>query len=236
MAFSIRRRGDSGRRYLHIHGNEDTAREVLKRHMKTHSGIAYLIDNHDRNVTIRGARIDPNRLFSRVGAEKSLHDLNPQMPPDQLTAVLDFLDRHREELMRRLEPGHGDLLFALHNNRGYSVKDELEQSDQVSLRQPDHPREFFLCTDARDFAVLRDSPYNVVLQNRKPAVDDGSLSRLAAKRGFRYVNLECGIGEMQAQIERVEWLEQHLPHRLESAVTLRYSPVEGAGCRPPRRA
>jgi hypothetical protein len=214
MRFRVRRRGRSGRRYLHIHGNEDTARDVLNMHMKTHSGIAYLIDNKDRNVTIKGATIDPNRLFSRVGAEKSLREQNQGIAPDRLDAVLSFLDRHREDLVRRLEPERGDLLFALHNNREYSVTEEIAQSDETSIREPNHPREFFLCTEPRDFAVLRQSPYNVVLQNRKPVGDDGSLSRLAAKRGFRYVNLECAIGEFDAQMERVRWLEDHLPHRL----------------------
>jgi hypothetical protein len=213
MRFHVRRKGRSGRRYLHIHGNEETAREVLNLHMETHPGIAYLIDNQDRNVTILGAKIDPNRLFSRVGAEKSLHDQNPGIPPSRLQTVLDFLDHHRENLVRHLEPGQGDLLFALHNNREYSVTEELAQSDDTSIPQKNHPREFFLCTDPRDFALLRQSPYNVVLQNRKPAVDDGSLSRLAAKRRFRYVNLECAIGQLEAQRERVQWVEDHLPAR-----------------------
>jgi hypothetical protein len=213
MRFHIRRKGHSGRRYLHIHGNEDTAREVLNLNMKTHDGVAYLIDGRDRYVEIEGARIDPNRLFSRVGAEKSLRDQNPGMAPARIEGVLQFLDRHREALVEHLKPKGGDLLFALHNNREYSVKEEVDQSDEVSLPQADHPREFFLCTDARDFAVLQKSPFNVVLQNGKPEVDDGSLSRLAAKRRFRYVNLECAIGAREAQLERVRWVETHLAHR-----------------------
>ena len=56
---------------------------------------------------------------------------------------------------------------------------------------------------------MKQSPYNVILQN-KPNPDDGSLSRLAARRGFRYINLECALGERTAQVERVNWLEQHL--------------------------
>ena len=216
MRFVVRRHGHSGRRYLHIHGNEETARDVLNQHMKTHSGIAYLIDNADRYVAVEGLKIDPNRLFSRVGAEKSLHDQNPGAAGDQVKKVLDFLDDHREKLVRRLEPGNGDLLFALHNNRDYSVREEIAQSDDTSIAQPDRPREFFLCTDPKDFAILRKSPYNVVLQNRKPTVDDGSLSRLAAKRGFRYVNLECAIGAADAQKERVAWLEKYLPASVKS--------------------
>jgi hypothetical protein len=134
------------------------------------------------------------------------------MPPDRLDSVLNFLDAHRAKLVAHLRPRSGDLLFALHNNREYSVKEEVDQSDETSLPQPDHTREFFLCTDPRDFAILRTSPYNVVLQNRKPDVDDGSLSRLAARKGFRYVNLECAVGERQAQLDRVAWVEDHLPH------------------------
>ena len=70
-----------------------------------------------------------------------------------------------------------------------------------------------MCTDERDFATLATSPYNVVLQNKKPAVDDGSLSRQAAQRGFRYVNLETTLGYYEAQMERLEWLNQNLPAR-----------------------
>jgi len=213
MRFHVRREGHSGRRYLHIHGNEETARDVLNVHMRTHSGIAYLIDNQDRYVTIEGAKIDPNRLFSRAGADKSLREQNPAITPNDLEKVLAFLDHHRPDLVRHLEPQHGDLLFALHNNRNYSVTEELDQSDETSIRQKDHPREFFLCTDPRDFAILRRSPYNVVLQNRKPQVDDGSLSRLAARQNFRYINLECAIGQREAQTERVNWLEANLPHK-----------------------
>ena len=204
----IGRRG--GRRYVLLHGNENTAREVLDIHMDMYPGTAYLIESAGRYVTIAGVKIDPNRLFSRVGAEKNIRDQNPGVAQDRLDGALTFLDRHREELIRRLEPQQGNLLFALHNNREYSVKEEIGQSDDSSIPEPHRPREFFLCTDPHDFEVLRHSPYNVVLQNRKPTEDDGSLSRLAAKRGFRYVNLECGIDEIEAQLERVRWLEEHL--------------------------
>jgi hypothetical protein len=214
MRFFVRREPPlghrSGRRYVLLHGNENTAREVLDIHMDMYSGIAYLIDNADRYVTIEGAKIDPNRLFSRVGAEKSVRAQNPGMAPDGVEAVLSFLDHHRDELIRHLEPEKGELLLALHNNQEYSVKEEIGQSDDTSIPEPNRPREFFLCTDPKDFEVLKKSPYNVVLQNKKPTEDDGSLSRLAAKRGFRYVNLECGSGEIEAQLERVRWLEDYL--------------------------
>jgi hypothetical protein len=127
-----------------------------------------------------------------------------------MIAVLDFLGNHREMLLKDLIPPQGSRLFAMHNNRDYSVQDELAASDRTSIKQPDQPRNFFLCTDPKDFDILMQSPYNVVLQSR-PDPDDGSMSRLAARRGFRYINLECAIGEYDAQLERVRWLDAYLP-------------------------
>jgi hypothetical protein len=210
IRFRVVRHGHSPRRFLVIHGDEGTARDVLTSWMSDHSGVGYVVTGKDRNVALRDAKIDPNRLFSREGAERSLRNLNPGIDVERVIAVLDFLDDHREKLLKNLIPRRGSRLFALHNNRDYSVQDELASSDQTSIRQPAQPRNFFLCTDPKDFELLRQSPFNVVLQSM-PDPDDGSLSRLAARRGFRYINLECALGESQAQLERVQWLEEHLP-------------------------
>jgi len=76
--FRIVRYGTSSRRFLVIHGNEETAREVATAHMRAHPGIAYVIEGNTRNVPVNGGTIDPNRMFSRVGAEANLKRLNPQ--------------------------------------------------------------------------------------------------------------------------------------------------------------
>ncbi len=210
IEFRVKRYASSPRRFLVIHGDETTARDVLSDYMFDHYGIAYMVTNSGRNVEIEGVTIDPNRMFSRVGAQKSIDSLNPRIDAARREKALAFLDRERRNLLRKLTPGAGSRLFALHNNRDYSVNDEIPGSDRVSIRQPDRPREFFLCTDLRDFEILSKSPYNVVLQT-KSEPDDGSLSRLAARRGFRYINLECAIGSYEDQMERVRWLDDRLP-------------------------
>jgi hypothetical protein len=209
VEFRVIRYAHSPRRFLVIHGDEDTARDVLSTYMYDHDGVAYIVTSKTRNVDIQDLKIDPNRMFSREGAERSLHMLNPNMNPDQLVSALNYLDHERGKLLKDIIPRKGSRLFAMHNNRDYSVQDEIAASDQTSIKQPSQPRNFFLCTDPKDFEVLRQSPYNVVLQS-KPDPDDGSLSRLAARRGFRYINLECAIGEYEAQLERVHWLDDHL--------------------------
>lgn len=54
---------------------------MLTRHILAHEGIAYLIENHTRDVAIEGGKLDPNRMFSRVGAEANLKRLNRDWPP-----------------------------------------------------------------------------------------------------------------------------------------------------------
>ncbi len=203
------KRGKSPHRFLVIHGDEGTAQDVLTSWMRSHEGIAYVVTGKTRNVEIEGLKIDPNRLWSRAGADMSLRAQNPGASEGQMMLTLDYLDRHREAALRRLTPPAGSRLFAMHNNRDYSVQDELAASDRTSIKQPDLPRNFFLCTGPEDFEKLRESPYNVVLQT-KADPDDGSLSRLAARRGFRYINLECAIGDYDGQWQRVQWLEEHL--------------------------
>lgn len=210
--FRILRHGHSARRYLFIHGNEETARAVLTGFMKSHDGIAYLIESHTRNVPIDSGEIDPNRMFSPAGAEASLKSLNPAWSAAQIDAALGTLDRGRDHLLRALLPPDRGLLFALHNNsEEYSVADEVAISDSTSLREPANPHAFFLCTDPADYAILSRSSYNVVLQRDQPQADDGSLSRLAARRNIRYLNLEVRLGDQPRQLEMLNWAATNLP-------------------------
>jgi hypothetical protein len=209
--FRILRNGNSSRRYLRIHGTEETARQVLERHMETHEGTAYVVESSTRVVPVESLKLDPNRMFSRAGAGANLKQLNVDAAPPQVDRALRVLDRGREKLLRAFTPPRDGIMIALHNNgSGYSVMTEVPISDQASLREPGNPHAFFLCTDPRDFEVLKTSPYNVVLQQRAPTQDDGSLSRQAAARGFRYVNLEVAAGQAERQREMLNWLEWYL--------------------------
>ncbi len=210
--FRVLRHGRSKRRYLFIHGNERNAQSVLMAHMKTHAGIAHLVTGADRNVQTGGLAFDPNRIWSREGAERNLQTLNPQATPEAREKVLRMLDKGRPRLIKSILPPSPGLLIALHNNsRGYSVEDEVPISDEVSLNDRANPHEFMLTTEPADFAVLSKSPFNLVLQKNAPPEDDGSLSRLAARQGVRYVNIEAGIGNQVKQQAMLAWLEKNLP-------------------------
>ncbi len=212
IPFQRIKRGPDGRHFLWIHGSERTAGEVLREHMKDRrSGRAFLIESTQRNVPIEGGVIDPNRMWSREGAERSLRNLNKGWSDAQVKRALDRLDGGRQGFLRHLLPPPGEVLIALHNNGpGYSMKDELSISDATALNDKDHPDEFMLCVRESDFQVLAGGPFNVLLQNKVPADDDGSLSRLCAKRGVRYVNIEAALGNTAAQRRMLDWTERVL--------------------------
>ena len=212
IRFELLRNGAPLRKFVLIHGDESTARRVLLARMRDRRpGWAYLVTHEERLVRLGALRFDPNRIFSREGAERNLRDLNPAASEADFELALAFFDREREELVRALLPERGGVLIALHNNReGYSVHTEIPISDRVALNEPQRPHDFYLCTEPGDFDRLSRSPFNVVLQHRPPPPDDGSLSRLAARRNVRYVNIETLLGEEDKQRRMLAWLEDHL--------------------------
>lgn len=212
IEFDIIEHRPGPRRYLLIHGNEQTARDTLLAHMPGRPGRALLVTGSSRHVPLRGLQLDPNRMFSRAGAQRNLHLLNPHVPASRISAALDWLDRRRPTLLQPLLPPPGGLLIALHNNSsGYSVESEIGISQSVSLPTRGTPYDFILATHPADFDRLAASPFNVVLQHQPAGEDDGSLSRLCAARSIRYLNIEARLGHAAEQRAMLDWIEENLP-------------------------
>ena len=212
IRFRTMGKGRSTRRYLWIHGDETTARDVLEGHMERHRGRALLVDNPTRVIRVGEMTFDPNRMFTEEGLERNLVRLNPGADAAARRRIHALVGRDRERLLRTLTPPGRGLLTVLHNNsRGYSIHDEAPISNAVSMPAPGEPNDFLLCTDPGDFAILRGGPFNVVLQSEAKGEEDGSLSRLMARRGVRYVNIEAALGRAEAQRAMLEWLERNLP-------------------------
>lgn len=201
------RNGSAPLRLLRIHGNEETAREAVESLIEEIPGEAWIVDSSTRHVLLGGLRLDPNRMFSRGGAEKNLRLLNPDADAVAISEVLDRLDRERARLMDALAPPPGGLWIAAHNNGpGYSMDTEAPISQRVHRAQPDSPRDFFLFTREEDFRKVAAGPYNALLQDQPGGEDDGSLSRWCAARALRYVNVEVAHGRLDKQLEMLRWL------------------------------
>lgn len=211
--FHVIRNGNSPRRYLLIHGDESTARQVLTHHLTTARGTACLVSNNARNIPFQAGQLDPNRMFSAEGAARNLRRLNPDWPEAQILNGLLRLERARRQILEAIRPRHGDVLIAVHNNRDYSLNDELQASSRTALNDRDHPHDFCLCTSAADYERLARGTYNVLLQDHPPGDDDGSLSRRAVRDGFRYVNIEAALGSQDKQRAMLQWVDETLPRK-----------------------
>jgi hypothetical protein len=214
IEFRERRHGRGAWRFLHIHGDEVTARETLEENLRVAKGRTFFVQNDRRMAPIRGGFIDPNRMFSREGAERSLRRLNAGWTDAEVAAALDDLDRDREKFLRRILPPPGGLMLSLHNNaRGYAIGTEVPISESIHLPSPLTPHEFALATDPRDFEILMLAGFNAVLQHEQQGPEDGSLSRACSRAGVRYINIEAHIGQLGPQREILRWILANLPER-----------------------
>ena len=100
--FRQEKKGDAPVHLLHIHGDETTAREVLQQSMASFDGTAFFVENNTREVPVGSLQIDPNRMFSREGAEASLRKLNPDAEEAKIQSVLHQLDEERDQFLNVL--------------------------------------------------------------------------------------------------------------------------------------
>ena len=201
----------SPNRYLWIHGDEQTAKMALEHHIKYNGGIAFFIQNETREIPFKETIVDPNRIFSRTGAYHALRKFKPDWPRGSLKRALDELDKERENFLNLLMPSENGLLISVHNNfRGYNINKEKQNSQRISIKQNQNPRDFIICTNENDFQILASGPYNVVLQNKLPMKDDGSLSWEAVRRDIRYLNIETRLGYLTKQKKMLEFVQENL--------------------------
>ena len=209
--FNLVQNGDSPNRYIWLHGDEQTARMALEYHIGLYNGLAFFIESETREIPFKSTIVDPNRIFSRDGAYYALRKFKPGWQPGTLKMSLDEIDRERESFLDILMPNKNGLLISLHNNfRGYNVHKEKGNSQRISIKKNENPRDFIICTNSSDFEILVSSPYNVVLQNELPERDDGSLSWEALRRNVRYLNIETRLGYLSKQKAMLKYIEDNL--------------------------
>ena len=213
IQFKVIKNGESNRRFIWIHGDEKTAAMLLKRHLKYNYGTAFLIENHKREVFINGYMMDPNRIFSKAGAEKNLIEFNGNISKMAVDKMVNLIANDKGKFFDRITPPNGGLLIALHNNlHAYSIDDEIPISTEISLKNSEHPHHhnFFICTNRDDYNLLSKSPFNVVLQETQPKKDNGSLSWFVARKGVRFINIETRLGYLSIQAKMLQYIEDHL--------------------------
>ena len=213
VKFEILKNGESNRRYIWIHGDEKTSELLIRKYLMANDGTAYLINSAEREVLINGYIIDPNRIFTNDGVKKSLIKLNKNISKLDINKTIELINNDRDSFFESISPPEGGLLIALHNNiREYSIDNEIPLSTAVSLKNMDHPdhHNFFICTNKEDYNLLKESPFNVVLQDKQIENDDGSLSWYALRKKIRFINIETRLGYLSTQSKMLKYVNENL--------------------------
>lgn len=207
--------------FLAPHENEHVVNDYLAKKVQRQGGVFLILRQRgQRHLFLKIAgqeyEVDPNRIFTPVGAESSLRRENPELvdQPELLqqavaraVAVGRFIMGHMNDLKR------GTVIVAIHNNTDGFDDDGKDGVGTVSmvryqkkldggagyilkLHHGTHDEDdLFFITEKRDFRKLKRLGYNLVLQHPRVAVDpdedDGSLSVLSEKRNLRYLNIEA---------------------------------------------
>ena len=188
--------------FIALHDNEFTGLETTKLLLEDLGGLLIKIENnYKRNINFRLSQrsytFDPNRMFSKLGIQKTLKSFGRS--DDKATNEVDkFANR-----ILQLFPKDFYCTIALHDNTDgvYSVKyyqpgSQYENDASiVSIDSSQDPDDFFLTTDSLLFHQLSDKKYNTILQHNLRAKQDGSLSVYFGKKNIRYLNCETQHGK-----------------------------------------
>ena len=206
--------GMEGYTVFNMHDDEDTAVEAALETIRKHGGrLVELRHTGERLISFRlggeSYRVDPNRIFTDQGLRDTLERYSTFSMP-AFNAVKTFAS----DLLSDYGLMNESLIITAHNNGsdGYSAASYLPGADyendaaEVHITPGSDPDDFFFVTSPSAYAMLRESGFNVVLQNNDTVTDDGSLSVLAGREGIPYINCEAEHGHLREQVMMLEAL------------------------------
>jgi hypothetical protein len=194
--------------WIHVHDNEETARQTAVQTLSQIQQGCLLDLRHDgsREISIQNNQanyhFDPNRIFTPRGRQSSLkcRDGNCDVAAEQLSqAAKHFLNQY---LM------HARLIVAVHNNHpnglsvhNYKAGGSMAQAmNKIAISPNSDAHDFFYVTTQQAFDFLASRNFNVVLQNNLQVQDDGSLSVWASQQQIDYINVEAGMWHTATQL------------------------------------
>ena len=199
--------------FINLHDDELTSVDAAKRILEEHGGMLIEIENNSkRNIHFRLGRyfykVDPNRIFSREGIDKSLDQLGITS-----AKAIDEVEKLGQRIIQ-LIPEETKCVIALHNNTPdlFSVLEyapgnkRSSDSKKVYINAEQDPDDFFLTTDGHLYVKLVNKGFNTILQDNKNCTEDGSLSVYCGKKNIRYVNCETEHGKTEQYLEMVKAL------------------------------
>lgn len=154
------------------------------------------------NLNRKNYSIDPNRIYTQIGAKATLKKYNKYYTDDVLQAVTHMAQTYISSYIDNKQ-----FVVALHNNSdgdysvlSYSAAGEYaKDAVDVYINEQQDADDFFYTTERKFFEFLKAKKYNAVLQHNNTATDDGSLSIYCAIKNIPYINIEAENGNLLKQ-------------------------------------
>lgn len=204
--------GNSEMTVFNMHDDENTAVDAALQVIRKRGGrLVELRHSGERLISFRlgteSYRVDPNRIFTDQGLKDTLEKYSSWSRP-----AFDAVRTFALNLLEDYGLDNTGLIITAHNNgKGeYSAASYLPgavyetDAAEVCAAEGADPDDFFFVTAAASFKKLKESGFNVVLQDNESVIDDGSLSVLADRKGISYINCEAAKGHLQEQIRMLE--------------------------------
>jgi hypothetical protein len=203
--------------FINLHDDESTSVYAAQNILETEGGMLIEVEN-DQQRLIRFMlgkykfAVDPNRIFSRAGINKSL----TEQGRNSLRAAAE-VEKLGQRILQ-LIPEDVSCVIALHNNTPdffsatdyYPGNKYTKEASKVYLNPKEDADDFFLTTDNTLYEKLANKGFNTILQNNKNCTEDGSLSVYCGKRNIRYVNCETEHGKTEQYFEMIKTLLSEL--------------------------
>lgn len=196
--------------FINVHEDELTSIETVEEYAKERA-VHFLRISHQNtrrlkfNVKNKEFSVDPNRIYTRRGRRKTLKD-GGRFSLKAAAKVKFFAAQILEYLEGR------SVVIAMHNNTdvNYSIKsylpsgDEAQNTEDIHINPEMDPDDFIYTTDRDFFNQFKKMNLNVILQDNKKFVNDGSLSVYCGKKGIPYINIEAQKGHFEEQLELIK--------------------------------
>jgi hypothetical protein len=193
--------------FVNLHDDESTSVEAVHDVLNRSGGRLVELRHTGKRLVVfklkeREFHVDPNRIFTRAGARKTL-ERHATYSDDAVVAVKRFAG----DLLNIYRIDRSVAVIALHNNPpglysafSYAAGGKYARdAEDVFIRDGSDPDDFFFVTERAVFDALKQKGYNVVLQDNRQVTDDGSLSVYCGKSNVRYVNVEADHGHRKEQ-------------------------------------
>ena len=203
--------------YVNLHDNEATSVQAARALLEQQGGTLIRIENGNERMIrfrFRGKKfmVDPNRIFSREGIERSLNENRCYA-----VWVVEEIEKFGQRILD-LIPEKISCIVALHNNTegNYSIKNYLPGGDRISdaravqFQLSNDPDDIALTTDEGIYRAMAAAGFNTIWQDNEAVKRDGSLSVYCGLLRLRYINIETEHGRVERYQQMLDKLFQYL--------------------------